>query len=304
MSFPQPTTNGMHNVEYRKVHEMNCAFGNLPSDLFLTKVDEGCHPKRIVKQLKNVFDEINEFMLARYYFESVRAYRLPSNLQAHLKKKGIELPNGIEDIEENENKIYSILLEDVRDALCDMKVFAYGALHMLCCSSYSFDCDSVLSVPTVAISANSSKCLLDRFFEVVVTDFDLNAAATVTSTFAQYLSNSAKYEELLPVNLVISTKFAILNFINMATQYQHMLGVCPIKDMTSVIDGVMTRFCENEIVLADTVLFWKNKGVTKVYMEGDFPKAYIKSSEDQPDAPKGKFLKSTTTRNPIFSPRF
>jgi hypothetical protein len=80
----------------------------------------------------------------------------------------------------------------------------------------------------------------------------------------------------------------------------HLMGVDGDADMHAVIDGVMTRFIKDEDDLADTIAMHARKGVLKVYFEGEYPTMVMKSSEDQPDAPKGKFLKSASYTNTVF----
>lgn len=80
---------------------------------------------------------------------------------------------------------------------------------------------------------------------------------------------------------------------------QHFLGVDGDEDMTAVLDGVMTRFCKDQEELDATIAKWTGKGL-EVYVEGSFPRMIVKSAKDQPDAPKGKFLKSTGYTDTVF----
>ena len=80
----------------------------------------------------------------------------------------------------------------------------------------------------------------------------------------------------------------------------HFMGYDADKDMDSVIDGVMTRFIKDEADKQATIEKHAAKGVTDVYFEGEFPTMVMKSGTDQPDAPKGKFLKSASYREPVF----
>lgn len=80
----------------------------------------------------------------------------------------------------------------------------------------------------------------------------------------------------------------------------HLMGVDGDADMNAVIDGVMTRFVKNDEDKAATIALHAGKGVTDVYFEGEYPKMVMKSAVDQPDAPKGKFLKSASYTNTIF----
>lgn len=81
---------------------------------------------------------------------------------------------------------------------------------------------------------------------------------------------------------------------------QHIAGVDGDADMNDIVDGVMTRFVKDEADLAATIAKHAAKGVTQVYTEGEYPKMILKSLVDQPDAPKGKFLKSASYQDTVF----
>jgi hypothetical protein len=83
---------------------------------------------------------------------------------------------------------------------------------------------------------------------------------------------------------------------------QHRAGVDGDRDMQDVISGVMTRFIKDEADKEATIALHAAKGVTDVYFEGEYPKMVMKSASDQPDAPKGKFLKSASYQNTVFRP--
>lgn len=80
----------------------------------------------------------------------------------------------------------------------------------------------------------------------------------------------------------------------------HLIGLDADDDMKTVVDAVMTRFIKNEEDKLATIAKHAAKGVTEVYFEGDYPKMVMKSSCDQTDAPKGKFLKSASFMEPVF----
>lgn len=82
----------------------------------------------------------------------------------------------------------------------------------------------------------------------------------------------------------------------------HLMGIDADGDMGAVIDGVMTRFIKDDADKAATIAKHAAAGVTDVYFEGDYPTMVMKSASDQPDAPKGKFLKSASYREPVFAP--
>lgn len=83
---------------------------------------------------------------------------------------------------------------------------------------------------------------------------------------------------------------------------QHLIGVDGDRDMASVLDGVMTRFCRTQEELDETRAKFAAKGVTETYTQGEFPKLVLKSAVDQPDAPKDKFLKSVGYTDTVFYP--
>ncbi|WP_199032703.1 hypothetical protein [Ralstonia sp. ASV6] len=80
----------------------------------------------------------------------------------------------------------------------------------------------------------------------------------------------------------------------------HLMGIDADRDMGSVIEGVMTRFVKNDADRAATIAKHASAGVTDVYFVGEYPTMVMKSASDQPDAPKGKFLKSASYTEPEF----
>lgn len=80
----------------------------------------------------------------------------------------------------------------------------------------------------------------------------------------------------------------------------HLMGIDADRDLASVITGVMTRFIKDEADHKATVAKHAALGVTQVYFEGEYPTMVMKSAVDQPDAPKGKFLKSASYTEPVF----
>lgn len=85
-----------------------------------------------------------------------------------------------------------------------------------------------------------------------------------------------------------------------ASGAQHLMGVNADDDMMEVVGKVMSRFIKDDADKEATIAKHAAKGVTAVYFEGEYPKMVMKSAEDQPDAPKGKFLKSASFSEPVF----
>lgn len=80
----------------------------------------------------------------------------------------------------------------------------------------------------------------------------------------------------------------------------HLLGLDADRDMQEVVSKVMTRFIKDEADKQATIALHAARGVTQVYFEGDYPTMIMKSAADQPDAPRGKFLKSASFSEPKF----
>jgi len=163
---------------------------------------------------------------------------------------------------------------EIRDALCDIKVFAYGATHLM----------GVEFIPD-----NYTR------FDSILGDWTKleNNCKTINelyNTLMLYISdqNIQKVSTLLTLIQESVNKIASELLLNIS------------EDMQSVIDGVMTRFVKDEDDLKATIALHAAKGTTEVYTEGEYPKMILKSAKDQPDAPKGKFLKSASYKNTQF----
>lgn len=112
-----------------------------------------------------------------------------------------------------------------------------------------------------------------------------------------------EYNELLEAIAYLDkdgVRDALCDIQVFANGAQHMMGVDGDADMHAVVDGVMTRFIKDKADRDATILLHATKGVTDVYFQGAYPKMIMKSAEDQPDAPKGKFLKSASYSATVF----
>lgn len=93
---------------------------------------------------------------------------------------------------------------------------------------------------------------------------------------------------------------ALCDIIVFALGAYHIMGIDADRDMETVVNAVMTRFVKDPDDLDATINLHWAKGVKNTYTQGEYPTMILKSSEDQPDAPKGKFLKSASYKQPIF----
>jgi predicted HAD superfamily Cof-like phosphohydrolase len=106
-----------------------------------------------------------------------------------------------------------------------------------------------------------------------------------------------------PVNPInaIGARDALCDIHVFAYGSHHFMGIDADVDVAVVVDGVMTRFIKNDADKAATIAKHAAAGVTDVYFEGEYPTMVMKSASDQPDAPKGKFLKSASYNEPVFA---
>lgn len=80
----------------------------------------------------------------------------------------------------------------------------------------------------------------------------------------------------------------------------HFMGLDADKDVGAIIDALASRFIKDEADKVESIEMHARNGVTEVYFDGDYPVMVMKSAVDQPDAPRGKFLKSASYRKPFF----
>ncbi len=137
------------------------------------------------------------------------------------------------------------------------------------------------------------KSILDEFCE-------LQIALGATPESVQAIRDSVGGLQYTGEMTLKDTRDALCDIKVFADGAHHLMGIDADRDMHSVVDGVMTRFIKDEADKQATIAMHAAKGVTEVYFEGEFPTMIMKSAVDQPDAPKGKFLKSASFSEPVF----
>lgn len=85
-----------------------------------------------------------------------------------------------------------------------------------------------------------------------------------------------------------------------STGGHHLMGIDWEADMSSVLNSLYTRFIKDDVDLENTSNYHASRGVTQIDYEGEYPMKVARSTVDQPDAPKGKFLKSASYTQPSF----
>lgn len=173
-------------------------------------------------------------------------------------------------------------LTEVRDALCDINVFALGGFHF---AGVEIEVDSAALIVPRGNPANVDWDAFAVGASTFVTLYDL----VMEGIKARSLPQAAYYISLVVENVVRAYAF---------------LGLDVEADMEAVVAGVMTRFCQDEDDYAMTAAKYLDLGV-EFYPEGTFPTVCLKSAKDQQDIngknyPKGKFLKSISFSETVF----
>ncbi|WP_415881443.1 nucleoside triphosphate pyrophosphohydrolase family protein [Neptuniibacter sp. QD29_5] len=83
----------------------------------------------------------------------------------------------------------------------------------------------------------------------------------------------------------------------------HIMGIDADKDMAAVQASNLSKLCKTQDEVDQTLAFYQNEKQLDVYVGGELPEAYIKSSKDQEGSdgkfyPAHKFLKSINWHEP------
>ena len=143
---------------------------------------------------------------------------------------------------------------------------------------------------------NQCKNILDEYLELMV-GLGLAPIAAEHIRFNANIAYEVGFEGQPDVEAV---RDALCDIQVFDLGAQHLMGYDGDNDMDDVVDGVMTRFIKDGDDYLATRKLHEGKGVTEVYFEGEYPKMVMKSAVDQPDAPRGKFLKSSSFKQTVF----
>lgn len=143
---------------------------------------------------------------------------------------------------------------------------------------------------------NQCKNILDEFTETMKALGAPEQLVKGLKAFAKEIDPT----EFSPIQDLDQVRDGLCDIHVFAYGAHHFMGIDADRDMDAVVDGVMTRFIKDEADKVATVAKHATKGVTDVYFEGEYPTMIMKSASDQPDAPKGKFLKSASYQDTQF----
>lgn len=165
---------------------------------------------------------------------------------------------------------------EIRDALCDILVFTYGAFHFIGALPAS------LQVVRDAV-------------DLVPENKDVLAGSSVVSFLSPALEIGEDQTIIAALNCIVAYVMRAYRDIGHDVE----------ADMQAVYDSNMSKFCANEDDLNKTGDKYTDLGV-EFHVEGEFPHKCLKSSKEQTDLtgeryPKGKFLKGIRFRKPVFA---
>lgn len=199
-------------------------------------------------------------------------------------------------------------LEESRDALCDINVFSLGAHHLMGLDAKADLVNAIISATPLSQRAGLTSL---GMFELVAEfnrstgtprgnpheirwDDLAGACKDVPAQHALLMSAIHGGDEI-----AVRRSLTTINILTLSAH--HVIGFDAERDMTAVVEGVMTRFCRDEADLAATKAHFDGQGV-EYYVCGSFPQVCLKSAKDQGDGeyPKDKFLKSVSYRKPVF----
>jgi hypothetical protein len=172
---------------------------------------------------------------------------------------------------------------EVRDALCDIRVFALGAAHYM-------GWDICKDRETIGVSPEEAGIIQ------LLTPWLPHVA--LVAGYIRLMHNIENFN----YTAVQSDLRVLLEITELAALKLGIAREVVDADMKVVVAADMSRFIKDEADRQATIAMHAAKGVSAVYFEGTYPTCIMKSAIDQPDAPKGKFLKSASNQQPEFAP--
>jgi hypothetical protein len=192
------------------------------------------------------------------------------------------------EIDEARSAIASKDVDKIRDALCDIRVFGYGAFHL------AGDADAHIGKFVVEAMERQPKFM----------PFNADNWRCVEDDVDQLGSLLCNVSKAIAFKHKVGFDANLRSLLNLALNSHYEMNINAVRDMRSVISALYSRFCKDSDSLILTLLKYKGLGV-EVYHEGDFPRVCVKSAKDQVDKngdrlPKGKFLKAHDFTEPVF----
>ncbi|MCV6590930.1 MAG: nucleoside triphosphate pyrophosphohydrolase family protein [Marinobacterium sp.] len=108
----------------------------------------------------------------------------------------------------------------------------------------------------------------------------------------------AELVEGIETSNIAEVRDAIADVLVTTYGMAHILGIDADADMAAVQASNMSKLCQSETEIQDTLTFYREEKGLDVYSGGELPRAWVKSSCDQTGSdgkfyPAHKFLKNT-----------
>jgi hypothetical protein len=232
--------------------------------------------QQLVVEMNIAFD--NHAGHQSFFLPANRSNRSEEQYIASWSQVEKQCKNIFDEINELDEAIKENNVDEIRDANCDIRVFCYGAVHFMGFDMESFRRDTKNNL---ALSLLSIK---------------------IDSAVENFKSTHTLLMKAISERDVGSTSLFLSSILIQSENAAKTIGQNLNDDMRTVVSAVMTRFIKNDEDKAATISLHAKKGVTDVFFTGEYPSMIMKSASDQPDAPKGKFMKSASYSQPIFPP--
>lgn len=175
----------------------------------------------------------------------------------------------------------------VRDAICDILVFAFGVGHLGGFNAF----DGVAGDVDFELEEGGYIRRLRRCY---------NSMLSTVEAMEQAPEPGFDYSDVF---FLTAHTHALVNTALEAALY---FGLNLVDDMNSVYESNMTKFCRDLGEIERTIAKYRDIGVT-VVPTGEFPRAYVVADREQEDIngktyPAGKFLKGVGFSEPAFKP--
>jgi len=235
-----------------------------------------------------------------------RFWSIPLDFSEHALDAGVAAWFGVTKVEAEKNFIRSRMGAAVRAVLEGAAVQALSE-RMTNAQKTNFQSVATMNTAFGNPAGNAASIDWDRIRKQCLNIADevgeLFVALGADQSAVKHLVGALKWAASKQVNAVVpdGVRDALCDVHVFGYGAHHLMGIDADADMGAVVDGVMTRFIKDDADKEATIAKHAAVGVTEVYFEGDYPTMVMKSATDQPDAPRGKFLKSASYREPILA---
>lgn len=205
--------------------------------------------------------------------------------------------NLLDECNELRKAIQEKNIVEVRDAACDIAVFAFGALHLM-----GVDYNGTAHKRHDFIRITAKEEIMDMWDRLADQTYNFDDMYSNLMIEIEYISDE-------DMNPYAQGAKELCEMIQFSASIYHVLNEenhpCSFEaDMTQVYESNMSKFCKDEKELKATIAKYDKLGV-KTIVCGEFPRKFLRSAETQvvqgTNYPAHKFLKGVGFFAPVFA---